>query len=59
MGELGDLNAAPTLIAYLGNLHGSALGGFHLPAMGALEARPRRGPRPWSASPPGPSRSPA
>ena len=36
LGELGDLNAAPTLIAYLGNLHGSALGGFHLPAMGAL-----------------------
>ncbi|MCK6525021.1 hypothetical protein L6R49_26760, partial [Myxococcota bacterium] len=36
LGELGDLGAAPTLIGYLGNLHGSALGGFHLPAMGAL-----------------------
>ena len=34
---LGELQSEPeVLVGYLGNLHGSALGGFHLPAMGAL-----------------------
>ncbi|HJN73741.1 MAG TPA: HEAT repeat domain-containing protein [Myxococcota bacterium] len=34
---LGELQAAPAVLAsYLGDLQGSALGGFHLPAMGAL-----------------------
>lgn len=34
---LGELQVEPeVLVGYLGNLHGSALGGFHLPAMGAL-----------------------
>ena len=34
---LGELQSRPEVLAgYLGNLHGSALGGFHLPAMGAL-----------------------
>jgi HEAT repeat protein len=36
LGELQAPKAARILIPYLSNLHGSALGGFHLPAMGAL-----------------------
>lgn len=36
LGELASPAAVPTLVAHLGDLHGSALGGFHLPAMGAL-----------------------
>ncbi|MCB9793104.1 MAG: hypothetical protein H6741_10295 [Alphaproteobacteria bacterium] len=36
LGEVQATSAAPQLVAYLGNLHGSALGGFHLPAMQAL-----------------------
>lgn len=36
LGEIQAFDAAKVLVGYLGNLHGSALGGFHLPAMGAL-----------------------
>jgi hypothetical protein len=36
LGEVGDPAALPTLATYLGNTHGSALGGFYLPAMDAL-----------------------
>jgi HEAT repeat protein len=36
MGEIGAPAAAPTLATYLENTHGSATGGFHLPAIGAL-----------------------
>jgi HEAT repeat protein len=36
LGELQAPRAARTLVGYLANLHGSALGGFYLPAMGAL-----------------------
>jgi HEAT repeat protein len=36
MGEIGAPGAAPTLAGYLENTHGSATGGFHLPAIGAL-----------------------
>lgn len=36
LGEVQAFDAAKVLCGYLGNLHGSALGGFHLPAMGAL-----------------------
>lgn len=36
LGEVGDPAAAATLLTYLENTHGSATGGFHLPAMGAL-----------------------
>ncbi len=36
LGEVGDLRAAPLLVGYLGNTHGSALGGFYLPAAEAL-----------------------
>ena len=36
LGELQAPRAARTLVGYLSDLHGSALGGFHLPAMGAL-----------------------
>lgn len=36
LGEIGDPAAIPTLVGYLGNTHGSALGGFYLPAMDAL-----------------------
>lgn len=36
LGEIGDLSAVPTLLSYLGNIHGSAFGGFYLPAMDAL-----------------------
>lgn len=36
VGEVGDVAAAPTLATYLGDVHGSAFGGFYLPAMDAL-----------------------
>ena len=36
LGELQAPRAARELTTYLSNMHGSALGGFHLPAMGAL-----------------------
>ena len=36
LGEIGDSRAIPALIRHLGDTHGSALGGFHLPAMDAL-----------------------
>jgi len=36
IGESGALQLAPELVGYLGNTHGSALGGFHLPAMASL-----------------------
>jgi len=36
LGELQAPRAARELSTYLANMHGSALGGFHLPAMGAL-----------------------
>lgn len=36
LGELGDPRSADVLAAYLGNTHGSAMGGFYLPAMDAL-----------------------
>lgn len=36
LGETGDPAVVPALGAYLGNTHGSALGGFYLPAMDAL-----------------------
>ncbi len=36
LGECGDRAAAQVLAGYLGNTHGSALGGFYLPAMDAL-----------------------
>jgi hypothetical protein len=36
LGEIGDASAIPTLLPYLGDVSGSALGGFFLPAMDAL-----------------------
>ena len=36
IGEAGAVELAPELVRYLGNTHGSALGGFHLPAMASL-----------------------
>ncbi len=36
LGECGEPEIAPVLATYLANTHGSALGGFHLPAMDAL-----------------------
>lgn len=36
LGEVADPAAIPTLLGYLGNTHGSAFGGFYLPAMDAL-----------------------
>lgn len=36
LGEIGSVEAAATLLPYLGNTHGSAFGGFYLPAMDAL-----------------------
>lgn len=36
MGEVGDPATIPTLAGYLANTHGSAFGGFYLPAMDAL-----------------------
>lgn len=36
LGEIADARAVPTLIAALGDTHGSAFGGFYLPAMDAL-----------------------
>ncbi len=36
LGEIGDPTSIPTLVTYLGDTHGSALGGFYLPAMDAL-----------------------
>jgi len=36
LGEIGDPACLPTLLAHLGDTHGSALGGFYLPAMDAL-----------------------
>lgn len=36
LGEIADPAAIPTLLGYLGNTHGSAFGGFYLPAMDAL-----------------------
>ena len=36
LGECGAQAAGPVLATYLGNTHGSALGGFYLPAMAAL-----------------------
>lgn len=36
LGECGDRSASTTLAGYLSNTHGSALGGFYLPAMDAL-----------------------
>jgi hypothetical protein len=36
LGELGERRSADVLAAYLGNTHGSAMGGFYLPAMDAL-----------------------
>ena len=36
MGEVGNRSACKLLAGYLAHTHGSALGGFHLPAMGAL-----------------------
>lgn len=36
LGELGAPTAIPALVRHLGDTHGSALGGFHLPAMDAL-----------------------
>lgn len=36
LGEVQAADAAKVLVGYLGNFHGSALGGFYLPAMGAL-----------------------
>ena len=36
LGEIGAVQAAPTIADYLGNTSGTAMGGFYLPAMGAL-----------------------
>lgn len=36
LGECGEPSVAEVLAGYLANTHGSALGGFHLPAMDAL-----------------------
>jgi hypothetical protein len=36
LGECGASRSAPTLSGYLSNTHGSAMGGFYLPAMDAL-----------------------
>ncbi len=36
LGEIGDPASLPTLLAHLDDTHGSALGGFYLPAMDAL-----------------------
>jgi len=36
LGEVQAARAAKVLVTYLGNMSGSALGGFYLPAMGAL-----------------------
>lgn len=36
LGEIAHPGAIPALISHLGDTHGSALGGFHLPAMDAL-----------------------
>jgi hypothetical protein len=36
MGEVGNRSACRLLAGYLAHTHGSALGGLHLPAMGAL-----------------------
>lgn len=36
LGEIGDPATIPTILPYLSNIHGSALGGFYLPAMDAL-----------------------
>ena len=36
LGELGDTRALPVLLSLLDNKEGSALGGFDLPAMGAI-----------------------
>jgi len=36
VGEAGCVDQAPLLASYLGDVHGSALGGFYLPAMDAL-----------------------
>jgi hypothetical protein len=36
LGEVGDSASAPLLASYLENTSGSATGGFHLPAIGAL-----------------------
>lgn len=38
LGEAGARAEAAVLVGHLANLHGSALGGFHLPAMAALVA---------------------
>ena len=40
LGECGEPEIAPVLATYLANTHGSALGGFHLPAMDALLSGP-------------------
>jgi len=42
LGELQAARAVKELLPYLANMHGSALGGFHLPAMGALLKLGRR-----------------
>jgi HEAT repeat protein len=36
LGEIADPAAVPVLVGYLGDVQGSALGGFRLPAMEAL-----------------------
>lgn len=36
LGEVGDPAGVPTLLGYLGDIQGSAFGGFYLPAMDAL-----------------------
>lgn len=36
LGEIGSPTAVPALLAHLADTHGSALGGFYLPAMDAL-----------------------
>lgn len=36
LGEIGDPATIPVLVPYLSDTHGSALGGFYLPAMDAL-----------------------
>lgn len=36
LGEIADARAVPALVAALGDTHGSAFGGFYLPAMDAL-----------------------
>lgn len=37
LGEIADPASLPVLLAHLGDTHGSALGGFYLPAMDALQ----------------------